>query len=48
MDQRAVFKTVEAQVGGDQHLGQHDDLAGVHRNGKRANNRFPLFCLQTR
>jgi hypothetical protein len=31
------------KIGGGVHLGQHDDLAGVHRNGKRNLNRFP--CL---
>lgn len=31
VDRCAVFKTVEAQIGGGQHFGQHDDLAGVHR-----------------
>ena len=43
---RSGFKTVEAQVGGGQHFGEHDDLAGVHRNGKRSTNRFLIFCLQ--
>src|ERR1044072_38048 len=25
------FKVVEAKISGGEHLGQHDDLAGVHR-----------------
>jgi hypothetical protein len=39
---------IEAQIVGGQHLRQHDDLAGVHRNGKRNLNRFPFFTLQAR
>lgn len=42
-----AFKIIEAQVGGGEHLGQHDDLAGVHRDGKRNLNRFHIFCLHT-
>ena len=46
MDRRAVFKTVEAQVAGGQHLGEHDDLPGVHCDGKRNLNRFPIFSCR--
>lgn len=43
-----VFKIVKTKIRGGEHLGQHDDLTGVHRNGKRNLNRFPIFCLQIR
>ncbi len=41
-------KIVEDQIDIRQHLGEQNDLAGVHRFGKRFHNRFPFFCLQTR
>ena len=47
-DWDAGVELIEAQVCGGHHLCQHDDLSGVHRNGKRNHNRFPIFCLQTR
>jgi hypothetical protein len=48
VDWRAVLKTVEAQVTGSEHFGHHDDLSGVHRNGKRHLNCFLIFLLQIR
>jgi hypothetical protein len=47
LDGYVGLELVEAQVGGGHHFCQHDDLAGVHRNGKRNHNRFPFICLQT-
>ena len=44
----AGCEVVEVQIGCGEELGQHDDLTGVHRNGKRNPNRFPIFYLQTR
>jgi hypothetical protein len=42
-DGKPVLEFVEAEVGGGEHFGQHDYLTGVHRNGKRNLNRFPIF-----
>jgi hypothetical protein len=47
VDRDIVFKLIEAQIRSGEHFGQHDDLAGVHRNGKRHHNRFPFLFLQT-
>jgi hypothetical protein len=50
MNWLSVFEVVEAQVGRRQHLGHHDDLTRVHRNGKRnltaslASAPAPNFC----
>ena len=47
VDRGAVVKIVELKIAARHHLGQHDDLSGVHRNGKRKLKRFPFLCLQT-
>ena len=31
VDRHVVFELIEAQIGAGEHFGQHDDLAGVHR-----------------
>jgi len=40
-------EVVEAHVAAGEHFGQHDDLTGMHRKGKRNLNSFPFLCLQT-
>lgn len=47
-DRDAGVELIKAQVVRGHHLCQHDDLSGVHRDGKRDLNRFPFFCLQAR
>ena len=36
-------EVVKAHVTAREHFGQHDDLSGMHRNGKRNLKRFPFF-----
>ena len=40
LDGNIGVEIVEAQIAGGEHFGQHDDLPGMHRNGKRNLNRF--------
>lgn len=47
-DRDAGVELIKAQVVRGHHLCQHDDLTGVHRDGKRNLSRFPFFCLQAR
>jgi hypothetical protein len=47
VDWRTIFKIIETEILLRQHLGEHDDLASMHRDGKRNLNRFPFLCLQT-